>query len=508
MDDWTTDPATYSYQYAFRGADYSVGELAQSWEFTDIHTFIIHIHPGIHWQNIAPANGREFVASDVIAHYMRWYNPTAKNYTAGGPHGTPGYWDNVTEWTAIDKYTVKQVWSTSNPQNVFECMMTAGAEVDIECPDAVTQWGDLTDWHHAIGTGPFILNDYVPGSSVTYNRNPNYWGYDERYPQNQLPYINTLKILIIPDDATALAGLRTGKIDDLNGTLLTQARGMQTSNPNIVQIPIQQASQCIKMNTVVKPFNDIKVRQALQMAINVPDIAKSYYLGQANPDPTFLITLPGWTLPYAQWPQDLKDQYTYNPTKAKQLLTDAGYPNGFNTTIILDTGYDMDLWQIVKSEWAAIGINVTVDQVLDQASWINTVMIVAKVPALVANETQTIGLTGNPVMLMSTWIFVQGYISLVQDPNWNLFYPQAKAATSLDQAKQIVIKGQTYLAYQNYCVELAAPMNFCLCQPWLKGFSGQDQALIGNGGSGSGARLAEYGARFWIDQRLKTSMGY
>ena len=65
--------------------------------------------------------------------------------------------------------------------------------VTIENPDAVKQWGNLNDWHHAIGTGPFILTDFVAGSSVTLVKNPNYWGYDERYPQNQLPYVDKLK---------------------------------------------------------------------------------------------------------------------------------------------------------------------------------------------------------------------------------------------------------------------------------------------------------------------------
>ena len=91
-------------------------------------------------------------------------------------------------------------------------MRLAGAQC-LENPDAVQKWGDVSDWHHAIGTGPFILKDFVPGNSATLIKNPNYWGYDERYPQNKLPYVDTVKFLIIPDDATALAAMRAGKID-------------------------------------------------------------------------------------------------------------------------------------------------------------------------------------------------------------------------------------------------------------------------------------------------------
>ena len=76
----------------------------------------------------------------------------------------------------------------------------------LENPEAVKKWGNLNDWHHAIGTGPFILKDFVSGSSATLIKNPNYWGYDERYPQNKLPYVDTVKFLIIPDEATATSG--------------------------------------------------------------------------------------------------------------------------------------------------------------------------------------------------------------------------------------------------------------------------------------------------------------
>jgi len=95
----------------------------------------------------------------------------------------------------------------------METLQAGGGDLLLENPEAVKMWGDVNDWHHAIGTGPFILKDFVSGSAATLVSNPNYWGYDERYPQNKLPYIDTLKVLIIPDQATALAALRTGKVD-------------------------------------------------------------------------------------------------------------------------------------------------------------------------------------------------------------------------------------------------------------------------------------------------------
>jgi len=65
-DDWTLDPAVFDYEIGYRPSDYNVGNLASSWEFTDPSTYVIHLRQGIRWQNLAPANGREFIADDVV----------------------------------------------------------------------------------------------------------------------------------------------------------------------------------------------------------------------------------------------------------------------------------------------------------------------------------------------------------------------------------------------------------------------------------------------------------
>ena len=70
--------------------------------------------------------------------------------------------------------------------------------------------------------------------------------------------------------------------------------------------------------------------------------------------------MKGWGFPYEEWPQDLKDEYAYNPTAAKKLLADAGYPNGFKTNVVADTAGDMDLLQIVKSYFAEVGIDMEI----------------------------------------------------------------------------------------------------------------------------------------------------
>jgi peptide/nickel transport system substrate-binding protein len=488
----------------FRPNGFEKGQLASSWEFTDPTTLVVHLRQGIHWQNIPPANGREFVASDVVFHFMRMYDQKKGTFTNVVSHTVK--LDILQSVTATDKYTVVFKWNTPNQEFIYEGLMVDGSsEMCMENPEAVQQWGDLSDWHHAIGTGPFILTDYVSNSSATLIKNPNYWGYDERYPQNTLPYINEIKILIIPDNATALAGLRTGKIDELDGMSIQTAQDMQKTNPEISQIGIPTASSTsLACRVDVAPYNDIRVRQALQMAINLPEIAQSYYLNSCDPNPLthFSKLLKGYSFPYDDWPQDLKDQYAYNPTQAKQLLAAAGYPNGFNTDIVAANTWDGDLLQVIKSYFAAVGINMEI-RTMDAASYNAFVKLGWKQDALAADAN--LGLMYEPMMCFNFCRTVDvGNYYRINDPVADAFYPNAMAATSVDGVQKITRAFDEYIARQHWSVSLLEPNTFTFVQPWLKGYSGQDDSLYGSRGP---SLMFFYPARFWIDQNLKKNLG-
>ena len=141
------------------------GHLAASYEYSGPSTFVVHLRQGIHWQNLPPANGRELIASDVVANYQRIYG-------AGAGPASPSYagytqWQKLQSVTADGNYTVIFQWGTSNTEFINELMMSATTSNSIQCPDAVKQWGNLADWHHAIGTGAFMVEDIVSGASVT-----------------------------------------------------------------------------------------------------------------------------------------------------------------------------------------------------------------------------------------------------------------------------------------------------------------------------------------------------
>jgi len=214
----------------------------------------------------------------------------------------------------------------------------------------------------------------------------------------------------------------------------------------------------------------------------------------------------GWGFPYDQWPQDLKDQYAYNPTAAKKLLADAGITTPFNTDIVVDTGYDMGLLEIVKSYFAAIGVNMNI-RTLDYASWIAQIQTSHKMDQLSSVSAggylgKTVEPMNDPIKYLSTTV---SNTTMTNDPVYDAFYPQALAATTVDQAKQVIKNLCEHVSQQHYTISLLQPSFFCLVQPWLKGYNGQNNALSGSYGP---SLLFFYPARFWIDQGMKKSMGH
>lgn len=502
-DQWNLDPAKWNYALvSWRPDSVNGGDLAQSWDFSDPSTFEVHLRQGVHWQNIAPANGREFVASDVVYNYDRLY-------ALGGFPGSPVQLTNAAykkliSVTATDKYTVVFKWSIPNPTFILSTMEAPlGAAVDIENPEAIQQYGSpMTSWHDAVGTGPFILTDFVDGSAATFIKNPNYFGHDERYPNNKLPYVDSLKILVIPDNATALSALRTGKIDAIGNIVVSDAQSLDKTSPQLTKIAIPQSySNSIDPKGGVSPFTDIRVRQAMQQSIDLNDIAKNYYLGTCSPAPSTMTSNNmgmGWGYPYSSWPASLQAQYAYNPTNAKALLAAAGYPNGFNTDVVADGGGDMGLLQIVQAYFAAVGINMTL-RVMPTPQYATFVTTNHGQDQLSMRGSGYLGMTFDVDRQMQRFLTGANW-SNFSDPTCDSLYAKSLAATSVTEYQNIFNQMNQYIAQNNCMISLVTTENFFYCQPWLKGFAAQDDSVVGN----SGPRLIGfYCARYWIDQSKK-----
>ena len=503
-DDWTLDTKVFAYGMTFRPPDYVKGNLALSWEMPDTSTFIVHLRQGIHWQNIPPVNGREFTSDDVVWNFDRMYG-LGGGFTKPSPFAVSDVSSraDLTGVTATDKYTVVFKWRITNPEYIQETMLDQGTgSQNFVAKEAVAQWGDVGDWHHAIGTGPFIIKDYVSDGSATLVKNPDYWAVDERYPQNKLPYVDKLTFLIITNAATNLAAMRTAKIDLTEQVSLPDAQSMKKTNPEIVQLSVPQSANGISFRVDKPPFNDINARRAMQMAIDLPTLANTYYQGtvSAVPDTLTSYFMTGWGYPYEQWSQSLKDEYKFDPVAAKKLLSAAGYPNGFKTDVVADSTKDMDLMQIVASNLSAIGVTMEI-RPMDAASWVTFVLRGHNEDAMAFRSGGPLGNSYSPIRMLQ--LFRTGYpadFGLVSDPVFDAFYPAAMNASSVDAIKKIVADANKMVAEQHYALSLLQPDLFSLYQPWLKGYNAQTYALSNVAGF--------YTARYWIDSGVKKSFGH
>jgi ABC-type transport system substrate-binding protein len=203
----------------------------------------------------------------------------------------------------------------------------------------------------------------------------------------------------------------------------------------------------------------------------------------------------------------LKDEYAYNPTAAKKLLADAGYPNGFKTNVVADIAWDMDLIQIIKSYFAQVGIDMEIRIMVNDD--ILAFVGVDPTHELVWREYGPLGHTYSPfqaITRFNTKHFGNMKWLNVDDTVIDAFYTKALAATTEDEMKQIMRDMNERVVRQHFAISLLQPMVYNLYQPWLKGYHGQIHSVWMSMGGPS--RLSLYGARFWIDRKLKKSMGH
>lgn len=324
-------------------ADLSLSpDLAESYEMSEDgkeYTFALR-------QGVKFHNGREMVAEDVVYSFDRIRDPD-------GASVAKNYFKSVVSVEAVDTYSVK--FTLDNPDATFLSYL-ANPYSAIVPKEVVEEYGDLKN--NPCGTGPFKMKEYIEGNQIVLERNPDYYDADK-------VYLNTITYSFITDEASRLAALRTGAahIAVMPPSQLALVEG----NADIVVMDCpSQNYDYLGFNLEKEPFNDVRVRHAISLLVNREEYGDLIYEGFAPITGPVPVSMTRWALDVSgnEW-------YSNDVEKAKTLLEEAGYPDGFTMTIVAGINQEtIDGAQLLKSQLERGGITVEI-VVLERAQYID-----------------------------------------------------------------------------------------------------------------------------------------
>ncbi len=500
IGNWAIPRDEYAFTSSFVPVDVIKPHLAESWEMRDPTTVVFRIRRGIHWHDKPPVNGRELDAWDVEMSIQRVIGQGRFESMGHSPYAHMVKSAGVISAEATDQWTVVVKVAQPSLLSLSALYWQSWEGAWISPREVIEQHGDHRNWRNLVGTGPFMLEEHVDGVSWTYQRNPNYWYKDERHPGMALPFADTLRVLVIPDRATQIAALRSGKIDVLTNLTIEEARAIARSNPEI-KIHYSAAGGRNRDSTMQvsrPPFNDLRVRKAMQKALDLQAIAQHYYFGQATDDPFGLggptVVKMGWDAGPDDWPEAVRDGYRYDPESARRLLAEAGYPDGFRFTYDASPDGDLDLVQLYKYYWSLIGVQADINVLSSIAAASNR--------AYKGDFDMTVlGLRGNnytPLGRLRSFMSgeIENYAQW-QDPEYDRLARIAFSQTEMEPFKRAVAEASTYYASQHITLANTYPDNISAVQPWIKG------GYWGQYAVGGGGMILTLWSRFWVDESMK-----
>jgi peptide/nickel transport system substrate-binding protein len=469
------------------------------WELPDDTTIIWKLKKGVKFQNKAPAFGREMTADDLIWNFEYQFNNEGTWQNMEYPVGNPL---RPVSWKALDRYTVEVKFQSADAQSLM--LPEMGDNMYFSPPEVWTSGGDMNDWKKAIGSGPWILTDYVSGSYVTYTKNPDYFESDPIYASAGLnyrwPYLDNFKQLIIVDTSSRIAALRTAKIDFLREVDRDDAAILRSQIPSLkykqgfVMAPMIAAGKLSQA-----PFNDIRVRRAMNMAVNKQEIVDKFYEGEAALVGYHYPPGKSWEkvyTPFDELPKDVQDLFKYDPARAKQLLAEAGYPDGFKTKITC-TSDAVDELSIVKADLAKVNIDMELN-VLEGGAWYGVWsshqydgMLYA--PGLGSWE-------GVEILMTRKGMFPN--FAEIDDPYFDELKERIARYVLKDPDKMLQAKKEAnvYELSLAWGIFMPAKYQYILWWPWLENYEGVNWT--------GGAGTWDWTKAIWLNQDLKKSMGY
>jgi peptide/nickel transport system substrate-binding protein len=326
-------------------------DLLESWEPSeDLQTWKLNLRQGIQHNN-----GDEFVADDVIFTMREWL----KEDVGSAQLGVMGGYLSPEDIERVDDYTVTLHLSRPElavPEHLFGYAALVMNHRTFE--------GDFLRAPH--GPGPYTLEDYTEGERVLLKRREGYWrdGADGQ----PLPYLDAMEWIDMGEEASAwIAAIRAGEVDllDLGSAASPDHYQALKDRPDVTVAGVASArTRVLRMRVDVEPWTDNRVRQALKLCQDREKILQLAYFGEG--------VLGHDTHVYPGHPEYCEKPIPpYDPEQAKQLLVDAGYPDGLDVSVAVGTGWPdiVSYAEVLKEDAAPAGFNITVETMPNSKYW-------------------------------------------------------------------------------------------------------------------------------------------
>lgn len=287
-----------------------VPALAESWEISDDGLeYTFHLRKDVTFHN-----GEPFNADSVVFSWEHYRNPDL-------PWNER--WRMADNVEKVDDYTVKI--TTSEPKPLL--LRTIAISWGMVPPQYYQEVGDVEFGIHPVGTGPFQFVEWVKGDHITLEANPNYWR--EGYPK-----LAQVIFRPIPESSTRVAAIQTGEVDIVGRLSSEEAQSLLGApGVQVIRYPVARVYYIAFNNLtsgVGQPTEDPLVRQAMNYAVDVQAIIDALFNGYAKPATGFVAT--------GELGYGAVEPFGYDPDKAKELLAEAGYPNGFSMDFACPAG--------------------------------------------------------------------------------------------------------------------------------------------------------------------------
>ena len=437
------------------------GDLAESWSQPNDTTYVFKLRRGVRWHAKPPVNGRELTSDDVVYSVNRFLtvkgNPSAYMLRP------------VERVEAPDKYTVR--FTLKEPFAWFLDVVANPISLPIVARECVEKFGDLKKPDAVVGTGPWMLDSYRPNQGMTLVRHPGYFVAGQ-------PYIDRVECVVDEDNASRMASFLAGKYDlgwefpgsiartdwvQIKDTLRQRRPGLRTLEY------VNNVETHVSMRTDRPPFNDVRVRQALSLAIDRQAVIDAVLEGVGVLNPAVPAGLKDWSLPIAQLGEGARF-FKRDVAEAKRLLAAAGYPNGFQASLCF-TSYGStlltDIAQMIVTHLKDVGIETKLD-VKEYGAFIASCYL-GKFDSLTYGP-QTPFLDPDNFVTGMHYPEEAKNQSHVNDPALTDLLVRQRRALDVAKRRDLLHEVQRYLARQQYYIQLPSAVNIAVWDGALKNY--------------------------------------